>query len=115
MARCSVAALLVPVTLDAAYFNLDSKFEGGLLVNYIENVNIDGKDFKSITVDTSYPSLFNLTGNPVVVIPIGFTELGLPVGIQVVGKRWRDAELLVVAQQLFKIGGDFRNPPGFIN
>ena len=68
----------------------------------------------SIVVDVSYPSLFNLTGNPVVVIPVGFTESGLPVGIQVVGRRWRDAELLVVAQQLFKIAGDFRNPPEFI-
>ena len=66
-------------------------------------------------VDISYPSLFNLTGHPVVVIPIGFTESGLPVGIQIVGKRWRDAELLVVANQLFKVGGDFRNPPDFKN
>ena len=108
-------ALLVPVTLDAAYKHLNSKFEGGLLTNYMDNVDIDGKDFMSLTVDISYPSLFNLTGHPVVVIPIGFTESGLPVGIQIVGKRWRDAELLVVANQLFKVGGDFRNPPDFKN
>jgi amidase len=107
-------ALLVPVTLDAAYKHLDSKFDNGMLANFMENVNIDGKDFMSIVVDTSYTSLFNVTGNPVVVIPVGFTESGLPVGIQVVGRRWRDAELLIVAQQLFKIAGDFRPPPEFI-
>ena len=106
-------ALLVPVTLDAAYKHLNSKYEGGLLTNHMDNVEIDGKDFMSLTVDISYPSLFNLTGHPVVVIPIGFTESGLPVGIQIIGKRWRDAELLVVANQLFKVGGDFRNPPDF--
>ena len=54
------------------------------------------------------------TGNPVVVIPIGFTQSGLPVGVQIVGKKLRDAELLIVAQQLFNIGGDFRTPTRFI-
>ena len=54
-------------------------------------------------------------GNPVIVIPIGFTESGLPVGIQVVGRRWSDAKLLIVAKQLFEVAGDFRYPPGFMN
>ena len=67
-----------------------------------------------MTVDLSYNILFNLTGNPVVVIPIGFTQSGLPIGIQIVGKKLRDAELLIVAQQLFNIGGDFRIPPKLI-
>ena len=49
-----------------------------------------------------------------VVIPIGFTQSGLPIGIQIVGKKMRDVELLIVAQQLFNIGGDFRIPPKFI-
>ena len=48
-------------------------------------------------------------------IPIGFTDEGMPVGIQVVGKRWRDAELLVMAQQLFEVAGEFKHPPGYMD
>ncbi len=54
----------------------------------------------------SLTTLFNLTGNPVVVIPIGFTKDGLPVGIQLVGKRWKDMELLNIVQGLEKSIGD---------
>ena len=106
--------LILPVTLNSAYKHLDSRFEGGMLANYLDKVLIDGKNISSMTVDLSYNILFNLTGNPVVVIPIGFTQSGLPVGVQIVGKKLRDAELLIVAQQLFDIGGDFRIPTRFI-
>ncbi|HCP33206.1 MAG: amidase [SAR324 cluster bacterium] len=106
-------ALLLPVTLDAAHEHLESKFENGMLANLMENITIDGQEVMVAVAELSYPILFNLTGNPVVVIPAGFTESGLPVGIQVVGQRWRDAELLVVAKQLFEIAGDFQHPPDY--
>ena len=84
-----------------------------MLANLMENITIDGQEVMVAVAELSYPILFNLTGNPVVVIPAGFTEFGLPVGIQVVGQRWRDAELLVVAKQLFEIAGDFQHPPDY--
>ena len=56
---------------------------------------------------------FNLTGHPVVVIPIGFTQDGLPIGMQIVGKRWKEMELLSIAEKLDEIIGDFRNPDLF--
>jgi aspartyl-tRNA(Asn)/glutamyl-tRNA(Gln) amidotransferase subunit A len=37
---------------------------------------------------------FNLTGSPAIVMPVGFDTLGLPVGIQLVANRWKDASLL---------------------
>jgi aspartyl-tRNA(Asn)/glutamyl-tRNA(Gln) amidotransferase subunit A len=40
----------------------------------------------------SYP--FNLTGQPAASCPCGFTPAGLPVGIQIVGKRLRDLTVL---------------------
>lgn len=43
----------------------------------------------------TYP--FNLTGNPAVSIPCGFDDSGLPIGMQVVGKRYDEATLLAVA------------------
>ncbi|MGE0824334.1 MAG: amidase [Candidatus Binatia bacterium] len=40
----------------------------------------------------TYP--FNLTGNPAASVPCGFTADGLPVGLQIVGRRFDDALVL---------------------
>jgi aspartyl-tRNA(Asn)/glutamyl-tRNA(Gln) amidotransferase subunit A len=40
----------------------------------------------------TYP--FNLSGNPALTIPIGFTQAGLPVGLQIVGRRFDEATVL---------------------
>ncbi len=39
----------------------------------------------------------NLTGNPAISIPCGFTPQGLPVGLQLIGPRWGEARLLSIA------------------
>ena len=43
----------------------------------------------------AYP--FNLTGQPAVTVPCGFTTSGLPVGLQIVGKRYADGAVLRAA------------------
>jgi aspartyl-tRNA(Asn)/glutamyl-tRNA(Gln) amidotransferase subunit A len=43
----------------------------------------------------SYP--FNMAQNPAISIPCGFTEAGLPVGLQIVGRRLDDAGVLRAA------------------
>jgi aspartyl-tRNA(Asn)/glutamyl-tRNA(Gln) amidotransferase subunit A len=43
----------------------------------------------------SYP--FNLSGNPAASIPCGFTSDGLPVGLQIVGRRFDDLGVLQMA------------------
>jgi aspartyl-tRNA(Asn)/glutamyl-tRNA(Gln) amidotransferase subunit A len=43
----------------------------------------------------TYP--FNLTGQPAASVPCGWTEEGLPVGLQIVGGRFADATVLRVA------------------
>ena len=39
----------------------------------------------------------NLTGNPAISVPCGFTAEGLPVGLQLIGPRWGEARLLAIA------------------
>ncbi|WP_202034126.1 amidase [Rhizobium rhizogenes] len=57
----------------------------------------------------TYP--FNLSGNPAASLPCGLTANGLPVGLQVVGRRHADALVMAFCQQaedhLFKN----KNPP----
>lgn len=53
---------------------------------------------------------WNLTGHPVVVLPVGRAADGLPVGVQVVGARWRDERLLGVARALAAVAPRFTYP-----
>jgi aspartyl-tRNA(Asn)/glutamyl-tRNA(Gln) amidotransferase subunit A len=45
---------------------------------------------------------FNVLGMPACVVRAGFDALGLPVGVQIVGRDRRDATVLAVAQTLFE-------------
>jgi aspartyl-tRNA(Asn)/glutamyl-tRNA(Gln) amidotransferase subunit A len=47
---------------------------------------------------TPYTYPFNLTQQPALTVPCGFTAAGLPVGLQVVGPRHADAAVLRVGQ-----------------
>jgi amidase len=49
---------------------------------------------------TPYTSLFNVTGQPAIVVPIGFGGDGLPTTVQIVGKPLGEDTLLQVAGQL---------------
>lgn len=45
----------------------------------------------------SYTAPFSLTGNPVVIVPIGISNDGLPIAIQIIGRRWQDMKTLHIA------------------
>jgi amidase len=77
-----------------------------------EAVEIDGRKVPYLMASGAYTIPLNFTGHPVVVIPIGQTQDGLPIGMQIVGKRWREMELLAIAQQINDVVGDFQHPPG---
>ncbi|MFQ4138128.1 amidase [Nodosilinea sp. PGN35] len=74
-------------------------------------VEVDGTPYPHAVANGAYAMPFNLSGHPAVVIPVGQTQAGLPIGLQIVGKRWREMELLAIAQQLDRIVGEFRLPP----
>ncbi|MDY6782874.1 MAG: amidase family protein, partial [Cyanobacteriota bacterium] len=75
-------------------------------------IEVDGKSYPHAVANGAYTIPFNLSGHPAVVIPIGQTQAGLPMAMQVVGKRWREMELLAIAAELDGVVGDFRHPSG---
>lgn len=44
-----------------------------------------------------YTCGFNLTGNPAISLPCGFTSDGLPIGLQIIGQHYRDSTVLKFA------------------
>jgi amidase len=49
----------------------------------------------------------------VVVLPLTRSAEGLPIGLQVIGRRWGEMRLLAIAAQLAKVIGPFRRPRGY--
>ena len=76
-------------------------------------IEVDGRKIPYWVAGVSYTSVFNLTGNPVVVLPVARSGEGLPIGVQVVGRRWDDMRVLALAENLARVTGSFRRPPGY--
>jgi aspartyl-tRNA(Asn)/glutamyl-tRNA(Gln) amidotransferase subunit A len=65
-----------------------------------EPIEIEGKPVDTVRKAWyPYTHPFNLTGNPAVTLPAGLHSDGLPVAIQLVGRRGEDARLLNAAAQ----------------
>lgn len=64
---------------------------------YINGTKID----RSIGYCLTY--FENFTGNPAASVPAGLSDSGLPVGMQVIGKKFRDADVLAVSRAFEEI------------
>ena len=58
----------------------------------------------------SYSSVYNQTGWPGVVVRGGTSPEGLPIGVQVVARPWREDVALAVAQQIETVSGGWQRP-----
>ena len=71
---------------------------------------VDGKTVKYLDA-WSYCEWFNLLGFPAVVVPMGYSGQGLPIGVQIVGRPWQEEVVLAVAAKLEKERGPWQAPP----
>ena len=65
---------------------------------------VEGKTVKYLDA-WSYCEWFNLLGFPAAVVPQGYSEEGLPIGVQIVGRPWEEEVVLAVAAALENAGG----------
>ena len=92
-------AWICPVSISPAFAHCD----------FGKPIKVDGVKFPYLLACGGYTMPLNLTGSPVVVIPIGQSE-SVPIGVQIVGKRWQDMELLKVAKIISSVIGDLQHP-----
>ncbi len=69
-------------------------YKKGILINE-EEVPYD-KATTALTIPLS------VVGNPVVTIPIAFSERGLPISVQIVARKWNDRNLIKMAGDLYR-------------
>lgn len=60
---------------------------------------IDGQKVDYLD-ESRYCQWFNLLGNPAAVVPVGRSEEGLPIGVQIVGRPWEEERILSIAAAL---------------
>jgi amidase len=93
-------AFLSPVTITTAF---PHRAQGAPIL-------VDGVPVESRFID-HYLYPFSMLGHPAVAVPAGLAEDGLPVGVQLVGKRWEDEKLISVAAAVAQITGGYKQPP----
>ena len=76
-------------------------------------IDVDDRKVPYFIAGTAYTCPFNLTGHPAVVLPLAKSKEGLPIGVQLVGRRWSEPALLALAQKVALITGPFTSPPDF--
>jgi Asp-tRNA(Asn)/Glu-tRNA(Gln) amidotransferase A subunit family amidase len=72
---------------------------------------VEGKTVKYLDA-WSYCEWFNLLGFPAVVVPMGCSVDGLPIGVQIVGRPWEEEVVLAIAARLEAERGPWQGPPG---
>jgi amidase len=97
-------ALLCPAVLGAA---TPHDLEGDMLERTID---VDGAPRSAVFEVPRWCSLLNVVGFPSCVVPIGRTDAGLPVGMQIVTGHQRDREAIDLARRLESIIGGYEPP-----
>ena len=86
--------ILITPTLARTALSIDHDFFGDVIIN-----NKPAGTVRQSWYPYTHP--FNLSGNPAITLPAGFSSDGLPIAIQLVGRRGEDA-LLLRAAALFE-------------
>lgn len=98
---------IVPVSSTTAFKHHKWTRQFGHFNVYDEPIQVDDKSIPYYTATQSYTTIFTLTENPVIAMPIGVDSQNLPIGVQIVGRRYKDFQLLESAKVIEKSGNAF--------
>lgn len=70
------------------------------------NVTTEGHSEAKGNAITRFTSFFNMTGNPAMSVPTGLNSLGLPMGVQIVGKHYQESRVLQIGHAVENIVSD---------
>ncbi|WIF66563.1 amidase [Metapseudomonas otitidis] len=73
--------------------------------NPLGRLMVDGQRYPYLDAGIGLTCPFSLTGHPVLNLPAGLDAHGLPVGLQLIGKRWQDERLLDIGAALEPLFG----------
>jgi amidase len=76
-------------------------------------ITIDERQVPQLVANLLHSIIFNVSGHPVVTIPIGRIANGLPVGVQLVGRRLEELALLAIAERIATCGAGYLPPPDY--
>jgi amidase len=77
----------------------------GIFNVYDEPLRVDDQAVPYYVATQAYATLFSVTEGPVIAVPAGRTAQGLPIGLQLVGRRYDDWRLLGVARAMEPVLG----------
>ena len=98
-------AMLCPVVLTVApRHDLDGD-------PFTRAIDVDGVARNAMMEIPQWTGLINVIGSPACVVPIGRTDEGLPVGMQIVTSYLRDRESIDLARHASKVVAGFEPPP----
>ncbi|MDY6789794.1 MAG: amidase family protein [Thermodesulfobacteriota bacterium] len=100
--------LLAPVALSVAFPHNHRE----PVIN--RRLDVNGKK-KPYFDNLSWTAMAIVSGLPATVAPVGLSESGLPVGIQIIGAKFEDRTTIAFAMSLSDLVGGFKAPPGFLD
>jgi amidase len=94
---------ILPVSSTTAFSHLEPTKMYGDFPVYKTKIKVDEFELPYFNATQQYATIFSITESPVVVIPIGYDLSGMPIGIQIVGRRYSDLKLLRIAQEIQEV------------
>ena len=91
---------ICPVSSSTAFNHHSPSKSYGAFNVYNNPLTVNGNKVHYYMATQAYTIPFSLTESPVLAMPIGLSDQNLPIGIQVVGKRYEDFNLLQLGKIL---------------
>jgi amidase len=76
-------------------------------------IQVDDQRVPYMMAGSGFTCIASLAGVPAIAVPGASTADGLPIGVQLVGRRWDDMRLISIADRIAEITGGYRKPPGY--